>query len=417
MNDQTATAAVRDRIDVAIIGAGPSGSVAAALLNARGHRCLVLEREVFPRFSIGESLLPQCMAFIEQAGMLPAVEAAGFQFKNGAVFSRGDALESFDFNDKTSAGWGTTFQVQRAQFDQILAQQAADQGVEIRFGHRLTDFQTNPVGACLSVVDDQDQPYQAEAKFVLDASGFGRVLPRLLDLELAPRLERRTAFFTHIRDAIDDPRFDRNKILLCIHPRLQDVWFWLIPFSDGRASIGVVVANDILESLDCEGESPLRYLIAEVPLLARLLDRAEFDLEIRSIEGYSADVKRLYGPNFALLGNAGEFLDPIFSSGVTIAMKSATLAACVLDRQLRGQQPDWEREYSAPLRQGVDAFRHFVERWYDGRLQDIIFSVNKNPAIKRMLCSVLAGYAWDGENPYVQNGNRLDTLATLCQQQ
>ena len=148
--------------------------------------------------------------------------------------------------------------------------------------------------------------------------------------------------------------------------------------------------------------------------MAGLLNNAEFDTRIGVIEGYSADVKQLFGKDFALLGNAGEFLDPVFSSGVTIALKSASLAADVLDRQLRGLQPDWEREFARPLKRGVDTFRVFVKAWYDGRLQDVIFASNKDENVKRMICSILAGYAWDVENPYVKNTDRINTLAELC---
>jgi flavin-dependent dehydrogenase len=400
--------------DVVVIGAGPSGSVVSALLNRQSHRVLVLERAHFPRFSIGESLLPQCMTFLEQAGMLEAVQAAGFQFKNGAAFYRGEATESFDFSEKISVGWDTTFQVQRARFDQILASEAERQGVEIRFGHQLTAFESTRSGARLTVTDDDGNAYQVDADFVLDASGFGRVLPRLLDLEKPSRLASRTALFTHVRDRIDDPRFDRNKIMIAVHPQHPDVWYWLIPFSDGRASIGVVAPDDRLRQVPGDNLARLRILIDEGGLLGEFLRHAEFDTGVLAIEGYSADVKRMYGANFALLGNAGEFLDPVFSSGVTIALKSASLAAAVLDRQLKGLQPDWEQEFAVPLRRGVDTFRAFVDGWYDGRLQTIIFASNKNERIKRMICSIFAGFAWDGNNPYIKNGLRLDTLAKLC---
>lgn len=407
------TAAV-DTPDVVVIGAGPSGSVAAALLNQLGHRVLVLEREHFPRFSIGESLLPQCMTFLQEAGMLEVVQAAGFQFKNGAAFCRGEEMEHFDFSEKVTAGWGSTFQVQRARFDHILATEAQRQGVEIRFGHRLTNFESVEDGAHLTVEDDAGGEYRIDTRFVLDASGFGRVLARLLSLEWPSKQASRTALFTHVSDHIDDGRFDRNKILITVHPDRPAVWFWLIPFSDARASVGVIAPREVLEQMPGDNSARLRSLISEGGLLAKFMQASEFDSDVLAIEGYSADVKRLCGPNFALLGNAGEFLDPIFSSGVTIALKSASLAVAVLDRQLKGEAPDWEQEFVQPLRLGVDTFRIFVDSWYDGRLQDIVFAADKNDQVKRMVCSIFAGYAWDTDNPYVNNGARLDTLAELC---
>jgi flavin-dependent dehydrogenase len=400
--------------DVTVIGAGPAGSVAAALINKMSHRVLVLERQHFPRFSIGESLLPQCMTFLERADMLAAVEAAGFQWKNGARFCRGGKSDSFDFSEKFSGGPETTFQVQRDRFDQILADEAQKQGVEIRFGHTLTGFQSQADAVNLEIEDESGETYRVKSRFVLDASGFGRVLPRLLNLELASRLAHRSSLFTHVEDHISDPKFDRNKILITVHPEFQDVWYWLIPFSNGRASIGVIAADDLFADLPGDSSQQLATLIGQEKMLSGLLKNAEFDTRVGVINGYSTDVKQLFGKDFALLGNAGEFLDPVFSSGVTIALKSACLAADVLDRQLRGLQPDWNQEFAMPLKQGVDTFRVFVEAWYDGRLHDVIFASDKNPTVKRMICSVLAGYAWDTENPYVNNTERIDTLAKLC---
>ena len=127
-------------VDVAIIGAGPSGAVAAALLRKAGRSVLVLERQHFPRFSIGESLLPQSMVYLEEAGMLQAVVEAGFQYKNGAHFVWRDQSSSFDFRDKHSSGWGTTYQVERSVFDDLLIRCAAEQGAAVRFGHTVLRF-------------------------------------------------------------------------------------------------------------------------------------------------------------------------------------------------------------------------------------------------------------------------------------
>ncbi len=400
--------------DIVVIGAGPSGAVASALLKKKGYRVLVLEKEHFPRFSIGESLLPQCMAFLEEADMLDAVEAAGFQFKNGAAFSYKGKYDYFDFREKFSEGWGTTFQVQRDHFDKILADQAQQQGVEIFYGHMVTTFNSQASSVQLSVQTDQDEQYEVTGKFVLDASGFGRVLPRLLDLNLASNLDKRISIFTHIKDNIIDSRHDREKILISVHPEHRDIWYWLIPFSNGRSSIGVVATQEYMTNLSGSSEDKLKQLISEHDMLGEFMQASEFDTPIREIGGYSCDVKSLYGKDFALLGNAGEFLDPVFSSGVTIALKSASLVADVLDRHLSMQEPDWEVEYSVPLKQGVDTFRTFVEGWYGGDFQDVVFSEAKNDRVTSMISSILAGYAWDQENPYVKDPSRLQTLAEIC---
>ncbi len=232
--------------DVLIIGAGPGGSVAAGLLRQQGRQVLVLERETFPRFSIGESLLPQSMVFIEQAGMLRAVVEAGFQYKNGASFVRDDKYTELDFRDKHSAGWGTTYQVQRARFDQLLAEEAERLGAEVRFKHEVIAADTSGDRPVVQVRSPDGEVYSVDASFLLDASGFGRILPRLLGLERPSDFPVRGAIFTHIQDHIEPGTFDRNKIRITVHPTRVDVWYWLIPFSDGRCSIGVVAQQDFL---------------------------------------------------------------------------------------------------------------------------------------------------------------------------
>ncbi|CAG9227220.1 FAD-binding protein, inferred for ABFAE pathway [Paraburkholderia tropica] len=414
VNQQSERAGRSESVDVAIIGAGPSGAVAAALLRKSGRSVLVLERQHFPRFSIGESLLPQSMEYLEEAGMLQAVVEAGFQYKNGAQFMWRDQFTAYDFRDKHSPGWGTTYQVERAKFDELLIQCAAQQGAEVRFGHTVLAMQPGDE-PLLEVVDESETRYEVRARFVLDASGFGRVLPRLLNLEAPTGLPTRAAIFSHVRDGLALDDFDRNKICVATHPEHRDVWFWMIPLAGGRSSVGCVAEAAFFDIPEAEREARLRALIREEPTLNRLIGDAPFLMPVRQIGGYSANVERLHGAGYALLGNAGEFLDPVFSSGVTIALRSAHMAAKVVDRVLNGEAADWQNEYDVPLRKGIDTFRAFVERWYSGELQDIIYYPRQTPLIRRMISSVLAGYAWDESNPYVAEPvRRLNTLHEAC---
>ncbi|SFG54984.1 NAD(P)/FAD-dependent oxidoreductase [Pseudomonas sp. NFACC45] len=404
-----------ERRQVVVIGAGPSGAIAAALLKRKGHDVLVIERQHFPRFSIGESLLSHCLDFVEEAGMLDAVNAAGFQRKNGAAFAWGERYSAFDFGDTFSKGKPTTFQVQRADFDKLLADQAALQGVEIRYGQAITRAVFTLASPQLGVQREDGSEYLVEADFVLDASGYGRVLPRLLDLEAPSNFPVRQAVFTHIEDRIDAPAFDREKILITTHPSKRDVWFWTIPFSGGRCSVGVVAAAEHFAGRTDDLDACLRGFIDETPSLAGVLKNAVWDTPARTIGGYSANVTTLHGPGFALLGNAAEFLDPVFSSGVTIAMRSASMAAGVLHRQLQGESVDWQSEFAEPLKRGVDTFRCYVEGWYAGTFQDVIFYTDGSPDIRRMISAILAGYAWDERNPFVSEPKRrLRMLSEIC---
>lgn len=407
----------KETTEILIVGAGPAGSVAAALLRQQGRKVLIVERERFPRFSIGESLLPQSMEYIEAAGLLQDVVEAGFQYKNGAAFAYGDKRTEFDFRDKFSPGWGTTYQVQRANFDQLLAKGAERMGAEVRFGHEV--LAVEPGGRPrVTARTPQGEEYLIEADFILDASGFGRLLPRLLKLESPSNFPVRGAIFTHVRDNIPaDSGFDRNKILITTHPQHVDVWYWTIPFSNGCCSLGVVAEREFLDRYGGSELERLQAIVGEDPNLSRLLANAEWGvMPARQIVGYSANVASLWGPGYALLGNAGEFLDPVFSSGVTIAFKSAQLAAECLRRKHAGESVDWEADFSVPLRAGVKTFRRFVEAWYQGGFQKIIYFEKAQPEVRAMICSILAGYAWDANNPYVadESGRRMRVLEELC---
>jgi flavin-dependent dehydrogenase len=189
----------------------------------------------------------------------------------------------------------------------------------------------------------------------------------------------------------------------------------MIPLANGRSSVGCVAEAAFLDVPEAEREAKLRALIQSEPTLNRLIGNAPFLMPVRHIGGYSANVGRLHGPGFALLGNAGEFLDPVFSSGVTIALRSAHLAVGTLERQFAGESVDWQSAYDVPLRKGIDTFRAFVERWYTGELQDIIFYPEQTPGIRRMISAVLAGYAWDETNPFVADPvRRLNALYEVC---
>ncbi len=404
-------------IDVLVIGAGPAGSVAAALLARRGYRVLVLERQQFPRFSIGESLLACSMELLQEAGMVEAVMSRGFQYKNGAVFERAGNLHSeFNFADKSCEGYPFTFQVPRADFDATLAAEAVRQGAEIRYQVEITaaDFSGAQPRLVSRGIDGATETH--EPRFVLDASGFGRTLPKLLGLDRPSDFPPRAALFTHVRDRIVSGAFDRQKIRVGIHPSDHGVWSWLIPFSNGHASVGVVASIEHHQARSGTLEERFWQALRAEPDLYTLLEKAETVRPVGEMIGYAATVSRLHGKGFALLGNAAEFLDPVFSSGVTIAMKSASLASAALDRQLRGETVDWERDFADPLNYGVETFRSFVAGWYDGTLQDVIFFPRQQDNIRRMICSVLAGYVWDRENPYTgpQSGRRLRALAEIC---
>jgi len=247
---------------------------------------------------------------------------------------------------------------------------------------------------------------------VIDASGYGRVLPRLLDLDAPSRFPGRKAVFAHVDGDRRPEGSDTNRIwIIC---SASGGWLWIIPFSNGLTSVGIVGDAEVFAQFPGSVEACLRQVIETEPNCARLRGGG-WALAPREIQGYACSVKRLFGSNFCLVGNATEFLDPIFSSGVTLALESANRAAKCVVRQLRGEAVDWERDYARPMGLGTDVFRTFVTSWYSGVLPGIIFSRGlMEPGTKNMICSVLAGYVWDETNPFVsQHARKVDQLARL----
>ncbi len=386
--------------DVLVIGAGPAGCIAASLLNKQGFKTRIVEKEKFPRFVIGESLLPRVMDHLEEAGFLEAVKAAGFQEKFGAKFIRGNEICDFNFSDQFSEGWKWTWQVPRGQFDQILADTVQSMGVQVDYETRVTDIKFNGTDSVTTVVDKEGKETQIAARFIVDASGYGRVIPRMFNLDEPSSLGKRKTHFTHFHDLKRPEGIDGNRITIVVHQ--QTVWIWIIPFSNGITSVGFVGDPSFFENLQADSKEAMLSLIMSDPNTKDRFGDAEMVFEPRTIEGYSISTKQLYGDGYVLVGNATEFLDPVFSSGVTFAMESGNKAGHLVGKFLRNESLDWQSEYTDYMMQGINTFRTYVSTWYSGELHEIFFAANQDAEIKKQICSVLAGYVWDLNNPFVK---------------
>ncbi len=401
---------MNESVDVLILGAGPAGCAAATHLHRRSRSVLCVDKEFFPRFVIGESLLPRCNELLEELGLLEAVAAQGYMVKGGAVFLSGSRQERFAFDDSLAGDQGSTWQVPRDHFDQVLATKTREAGVDLRFGHRADAVEFSGAGAVARVTDlDRGREYDVTARFVIDASGYGRVLPRLLDLERPALLPHRLSAFTHV-EGDHRPAGDRaGDIWICVHPR--GGWFWIIPFSNGRTSVGVVCDPELWQSVEGTPRERLFALIAEEPNARDRLRDACVVAPMRVMEGYSKKVSSLHGDRWALVGNASDFLDPVFSSGVTLALESALLAAKLTDRTLDGEQVDWALEYDAVVGKAVSVFLAMIEGWYRGELQDVFFAPRKPANLRRQITSLLGGHVLRADNPFVADPKgRLDAL-------
>ncbi|MCG8573587.1 MAG: tryptophan 7-halogenase [Flavobacteriales bacterium] len=395
--------------EVLVIGAGPSGSIAAAQLIKEGIQVTVIEKTKFPRFVIGESLLPRCMDILESVDLIESIKNKGFQEKFGAKFIMGDDSCDFNFSEQYTKGWDWTWQVPRADFDKALIDEVEGRGAEVLYESTVenVEFLEDEV---ITTFSHEGKSEQISSKYVIDGSGYGRVLPRLLDLEEASDMPARSAFFTHIKDENRGDGADQNRIqVLVIEP---ETWFWMIPFSNGVTSVGFV--GDLPE---VDVENPREFfqnMLEEHEYLKDRFGKCDFVFDPKLITAYSISVSRFYGDRYVLTGNSTEFLDPVFSSGVTFALESALKAAELVAKELRGEEANWETDYVNYIQTGVDVFRSYVNNWYDGTLHSIFFAKDIKQTIKEQICSVLAGYVWDKSNPYVKrHGSAPKTLAKV----
>jgi len=255
------------------------------------------------------------------------------------------------------------------------------------------------------VRDESGGQREIHARFLIDCSGYGRVLPRLLGLDEPSNFPPMAATFVHV----EDPRRPSGEegTLITFDVLEQKVWFWVIPFSNGRSSLGLVCPKEHLEAIQQENPSEtFRYIISQSDYYRQRFEGIDFLFEPKQIVAYTKASKKLYGDGFAITGNSAEFLDPVFSSGVCFATESGSKAAKLAIRQLQGEAVDWQREYEEHMLWGVSVFRSYIRDWYSGDLQKFFFHKEVNEEVRRKVCSVLAGYVWDKDNPFVKKHDR-----------
>ncbi len=405
-------------VDVLVIGAGPSGCVSSSYLHQKNIKVKVVEKTKFPRLVVGESLIPRVMDHFDEAGLLPALNKMNFEKKLGARFIRGKEICTFDFSKKFGSGWDWTWQVPRADFDKTLADEVINKGVDLEYETEVISVTFNGANSITVVKDKNGIEREIHAKFIIDSSGYGRVLPRLLDLDSPSGLDPHSSIFTHIKD-VRRPAGEEGT-LISFDILETEVWLWVIPFSNGNTSIGVVGPTDYIQSLSKNGNTTeaLKKAISLSDYYVQRFGGLDFVFEPVLLQNYSRAVKKMYGDGFALTGNSSEFLDPVFSSGVAFATESGMLSAKLITRQLNGETVDWETEYSDYIKRGVEVFKTYVKEWYTGNLQTLFFHQPEDPEVKRKICAVLSGYVWDLENSFVKkHDNVIRNMAYMLNNQ
>src|SRR6202163_3320768 len=381
--------------DVIVAGGGPAGSAAAAWLARTGHHVIVFERDRFPRFHIGESLLASVNDVLDAIGAEGLVRQAGFPQKWGATFMSADgSIERYaDFGVAPEVRAPQTWQVPRGRFDELLLRHAASSGADVRERHRVLDVSFDDHGVTASVQSSEGVTSLVRAQAIIDASGRGALLSRKFGLRVdEPRLCN-VAVFSHYSGIPRQPGRRAGDIRIIARTDLG--WFWLIPISDELVSVGVVLPRDALRALPAlEHGVLLNRAIAETPAVARLLAGARREWPVRVEKDFSFGSRAYAGDRWVLVGDAGSFLDPVFSTGVAIALESGLEAAQAIAGGLAAGDLSVRRfaRFARRQRQRYRSFRRFVLAFYTPEFRDLFFAEDPPQRMFRALVTVFAGY-------------------------
>jgi flavin-dependent dehydrogenase len=379
--------------DVVVIGGGPGGSTAATLLAERGHKVVLLEKNSHPRFHIGESLLPANVPLFEKLGVAREMEAIGME-KWGAVFVSPwhDSISGFEFADAMDPSMPKAYQVRRSAFDEVLFRRAAAAGAEAHENCRVREFHLGDRDSPPWVRGTLDDGSVREwrAKFLLDATGRDTLFANRLKFKRRNPAHNSSAMYGHFRGAKrDEGRAEGNIIIYWF----DHGWFWFIPLKDGTTSVGAVVWPYYMKSRS----KPLREFFLETlamcPALQERIEGAELAAEPEATGNYAYHCDRCQGENWLLVGDAYAFIDPVFSSGVMLAMNSAFAAADVVHARLadRAKEAAARRRFEHVMRVGPKQFSWFIYRVTNPTMRDLFMAPSDRLDMKKALLSVLAG--------------------------
>lgn len=378
--------------DVAIIGGGPAGSTAATLLARGGRRVVVLEREKFPRFHIGESLLPFSVKAFDRLGVREKLDRAFMPKHGGEIASACGSKEvKFYFKDGFRSRRDRSYQVTRSEFDKLLLDHARENGADVHEETTVKNivFAQDRVRLEIETVTGADSIL--ESRYLLDCSGRQAIVGNFFNLKKTYDHLQKFSVFSHFEN-VDRPAGIDGTLIRMV--RGLDRWFWMIPLTPTRMSVGVVMDTTTFRAMKLSPEAALEKCLNEQPLIVERMKKAERVAPVYSAGDYSYRNTQLFGDRWLLVGDAAGFIDPVFSSGVFMAIMSAENAADALDQVLRDEslKPRLFKNYARRVHKVMDTYLNFVTSWYSGKeFMEVFLNPTNMLQIAPAVNAVLAG--------------------------